>query len=233
LEPAELTIPPQMKFIFLCYTNRSGSNHIAELLSSDGKIPLAGENLNSDTVLNLSKQKNCATFQDYFSFLMRHTSRNGIFTLKVAPAHLDLLGRTGIFDQLIDRSHFVLIERADKLGQAISHLIAFQTRRFTSAQEGDPQSQPVFNRESLERIIDGIAEDYKLFSQFFGHNGIVPIHLVYEQVVQFPIRSVAYAAAGLNMPGLQAKLENLKLTRQAGPLNEEWRRLFLNNARVA
>jgi trehalose 2-sulfotransferase len=228
LERAEAVLPENAKFIFLCFTNRCGSNHVAELLASDGKLPRAGENLNYDTVIDLSRLNSLKTFQEYFSYLFTRLAYDGRFTLKVAPAHLELLNQTGILEQIIDRSHFILVERSDKLGQAISHLIAFQTGRFTSKMAGDATKEPTFNYNSLRLIIEGIAEDHKQFSLFFGHNGITPVHIVYEQLIQFPLRCFAAMAGGIGMPGLQLKQEKLSLKRQSGPLNEEWRRRYLD-----
>jgi LPS sulfotransferase NodH len=227
LERAPADLPPDVKFVFLCYTNRSGSNYVAALLASDLKLPMAGENLNFNTVIDVSREKGLTGFHQFFEYLVRLKARNGYFALKVAPAHLELLARSGILDQIISRSYFIEIERADKLGQAISLALAFQTGRFTSEMEGHDDAVR-FDRSELQHIITAITEDHRKFGAFFGQNGIVPAHLIYEHVVKFPVRSLTYATSCLGLPDLRVDPRKVTLRRQAGPVNERWRRLFLN-----
>ncbi|MBU6449501.1 MAG: hypothetical protein KGQ26_07745, partial [Rhodospirillales bacterium] len=132
LDAGTLDIPDNVSFLLLGFTNRSGSNYLAELIASDGRIANAGENLNFDTVLEHSIKRGFKSLHEYFKFLVQHTSFNNIVSIKVAPAHLEVLAVAGIFDKIIDRCKFVVIERNDKLSQAISHAIAFQTGRFMS-----------------------------------------------------------------------------------------------------
>lgn len=227
LDYAPADLPSGVSFVFFCFTNRCGSNYIAELMASGGLMPLAGENLNFDTVINLSRAKGARSFQEFFRVLMRRTMVNGIVAIKVAPSHLALLSDSGILDQIIGRSHFIVIERADKLAQAISLLIAFQTGRFTSKMVGNAVEEPEFDRDALEHIVDAIAEDYRLFSVFFGHNGIVPTNLSYEQVVSDPDHAISYAGRAIGLPDLQIQNQKLSLARQSSSINEQWRELYL------
>jgi LPS sulfotransferase NodH len=227
-QPAD--IPADVKFIFLCFTNRSGSNYLAELLASSQRLPLAAENLNFNTVIDHAKQQSLRSFQDYFSFLVRLTASDGVVNLKVAPSNLEVLGRSGVLDQIIDRSRFIVIERADKLAQAISHLIAFQTGKFKSTiQSTGIATAPQFDRETLNRIINRIAMEYHDFSLFFGRNGIASAHVIYEQMVQDPERALAFVCPLIGYPGLRIKPELVRLGRQSSSLNKEWREMYLSD----
>ncbi|MDD2878430.1 MAG: Stf0 family sulfotransferase [Acidiphilium sp.] len=225
---APALIPDEVKFIFLCYTNRSGSNLLAEILASNKRLPLAGENLNFDTVIEHAQRKSFQSFQQYFTFLVRHTKENDTVAIKISPAHIELLGKSGILDQIISRSHFILIERGDKLAQAISHLIAFQTGKFMSTMDAQQaQAEPVFDREKLDTIIATIADEYRDFNLFFGWNGIVPAQVVYEQMVHNPSQTLAFVSDMIGVPDLEIKPHSVRLGRQAGRLNEEWRQKYL------
>ncbi len=225
-KPAQIS--PATKFIFLCFTNRSGSNYLAELLATDGRIHVAGENLNFDTVFEHSKKNHFKSFQEYFSFLVNHTSKNGVVSMKIAPPHIELLGKSGILDQIIGQSSFVLIERSDKLAQAISHLIAFQTGKFMSTMDNSGKKiEPVFDRELLDKIIDNIAKEYRDFCLFFGRNGIAPAHVIYEQMVRNPVETLSFVGDMIGLPGLHVKPDNARLDKQAGRRNEEWREKYL------
>lgn len=224
--PAE--IPSDITFIFICFTNRSGSNYLAELLTSDQTLPEAGENLNFDTVIAHAREKNLPSFQGYMSFLVRRTQRNGFVTIKVAPGHLELLARTGILDQIIACSRFIVIERSDKLAQAISHLIAFQTGTFMSTMDAGG-TIPVFDHGQLDVIIGNIAAEYRDFNLFFARNGLVPLHVIYEQLVDAPAQILNFLGKRLGIEGLRVDPEHLRLDRQAGRLNEQWREMYLQN----
>jgi len=224
--PAE--IPENVKFILIGFTNRSGSNYLAELLASDGHIPLAGENLNFDTVLEHSTQKGFATFRDYFRFLVHDTRLGNIVSIKVAPAHIELLAVSGILDQIIGRTEFVVIERNDKLSQAISHSIAFQTGKFMSTMpDNNDLPAPVFNRDELTAIMEDIAESYKQFNLFFSRNGIVPVHVSYEHVVSRPVPIINHIGREVGIPDLSVNTGNVRLAKQADSRNDEWREMYL------
>jgi trehalose 2-sulfotransferase len=225
---APVDIPGHLKFIFVCYTNRSGSNYLAELLASDQRLPRAGENLNFDTVIGHSREKLLKSFQEYFSYLVNLTKKNGFVCIKVAPSHIELLGKSGILDQIIDRSRFIVIERGDKLAQAISHLIAFQTGKFMSTMnDAKEKVEPVFNHELLNKIISNIANEYRDFSLFFGRNGIVPAHVIYEQMARDPVGTLSFVGQMIDVPSLEIKPDNVRLDKQGGQLNAEWRQKYL------
>ena len=114
LSCGDITFPPEMRFVFLCYTNRCGSNYVAELFASSGMYNLAGEDLNFDTVIHHSKEHGFTDFGSYFSFLLRRKARNNTFIIKLATQHLELLVKSGIMKRIQAQSRFVLIERAKK-----------------------------------------------------------------------------------------------------------------------
>ena len=205
-------------------------NYLAELIASDGRIANAGENLNFDTVLEHSIRRGFGSLHDYFQFLVRHTSLNNVVSIKVAPAHLEVLAVAGILDKIIDRCKFVVIERNDKLAQAISHAIAFQTGKFMSTM-ADAKATPtlIFNAEELTTIIEGISEYYKQFGLFFSRNGIVPAHVMYEHLVTDPESVMKYVGQYIGLADLSVNQNKVTLQKQANAVNQEWRRLYLNN----
>jgi trehalose 2-sulfotransferase len=223
-----LDIPDNVNFLLLGFTNRSGSNYLAELIASDGRIANAGENLNFDTVLEHSVKHGFKSLHEYFQFLVRHTCFNNIVSIKVAPAHLEVLAVAGILEKVIDRCKFVVIERNDKLGQAISHAIAFQTGKFMSTM-ADTGATPAlnFNADELTMIIEDISESYKQFSLFFSRNGIVPAHVMYEHLVADQDAVIKYIGQHIGIADLSAHQDKVTLQKQANARNKEWRELYL------
>lgn len=224
----EADLPDATSFVFLCFTNRCGSNYLAELIASGGEYNLGGEDLNWDTVVGQSKRLQLASFQDYFAFLTRHVQKSDRAFIKIATAQIDLLGRAGILDQIIGRSKFILIERSDKLGQAISFALAFATGRFTSYMKGTKSPDEVeYTRKQVDQIIGGLVDQYRQFDLFFARNGITPLSIVYEQLTAEPEAHLATIARHLGLPAIRLQPEKLRLERQSSGVNAEWRRRYL------
>jgi len=222
-------LPQNVSFVFLCFLNRSGSNYLAELLASGGQYNRAMEILNYPAVIEMSQRRGFARFQDFFSDTVVRHQKSERFFVKAALQHLDILTRAGVLDQIAERSRFVMIERNDVLGQAISFAIAFATGAFSSEAEGSGEPHEVaYSRERLERHIYGIAHSRQQFAQFFGRNGIVPLRVMYEQLVADPEGEVVRLARDLGLSNFRLDMSRLRLERQAGPVNEEWRRRYLS-----
>ncbi len=231
ITPGAIKIPTGTKFIFLCYTNRCGSNYVAELFASSGAYNLAGEDLNFDTVVDHSTSHGFKNFQEYFCFLVNMKTKSEVFFLKVAPPHLQLLEKAGILDQINSDSRFVLIERADKLSQAVSFAIAFATGKFTSSINGHTDEKDLkFSADLINNILNGLVENYKMFDLFFAKNGIVPTNINYEQLVDSPAQYLDMINRHLGLDGLSVVPEHVRIERQAGAINALWRDLYLKTA---
>jgi LPS sulfotransferase NodH len=226
-----LPLPPS-EFIFICFTNRCGSNYLAELLASSKDYNLAGEFLNWDTVCSQSDKHGFQTFHDYFAWLTSQHSKSGRMILKIAISQVELLSKSGILDSIAARSKFLLIERSDKLGQAISYAIAFATGRFTSEMQGTKNAADVeFSVDLVDRILKGIILANMQFDTFFSFNGILPINITYEQLSLHPDIYAGFAAQGLGLNSFRIAKEHLRLERQTSSINDIWRTKYLNRCR--
>jgi trehalose 2-sulfotransferase len=228
LSAEEPNFSPQMHFIFLCYTNRCGSNYVAELFASSSKYNLAGEDLNFDTVIRHSTEHGFKNLGAYFSFLVRRKARNNTFVIKLAVQHLELLVTSGIMKKIQSQSYFVLIERADKLNQAISFALAFGTGKFTSRQEGHHKPEEVeFSAAHIQGILQGLVESYRRFDLFFGMNGIVPSYVIYEQLAADSVGYLSRLGTELGLEELTVDPKAVRIERQANEVNLLWRIKYL------
>jgi LPS sulfotransferase NodH len=231
-EPA--VFPPDLSFVFLCFTNRSGSNFLAELLASGGAYNRAGEILNWDVIREVARRRKLSRFQDVFADTASRQQKSGHFFVKMALAHLEMLVKSGVMDQIRDRTRFVLLERNDKLAQAISYAIAFATRGFTSEIKTVTQPHDVeYSRRDVDRYLTSIGVAYRSFAVFFGRNGIVPLHVTYERLIADPESEAAWLARELGLPDFVIERKNVRLERQSGGANEEWRRRYLSEGPFA
>jgi len=222
------SIPDHVKFVFVCFTNRSGSNYLAELLGSSGKLNVADESLNSFHVIRISKAHGLKSFQEYFSYLVNTFQKNDTFCIKIAIPHLDLLRKSGILDQIVSRTKFIMIERSDKLGQAISHVIAFETEKYTSQDAGrKSEADLVFSKSQITEVMKGIVRSNAQMDMFFAMNCLTPVNVSYELILKDPVYTMSFVAQHIGFPDLEIVVPNVKLKKQSGAINENWRINYL------
>lgn len=214
--------------VFLCFTNRSGSNYLAELLGSTRQINVAGEFLNFDTALTHIAKNDLRSFYDYFIHLLDTQSVKGNFACKIAVTQIALIQQAGLLDEIMPYSRFVLSERADLLGQAISLEIAARTGKWTSYMSPSGSvAETDFDRNRLEMIIRNIAYEQQLFRLFFAINGLDHFHVNYEQLTSHTETVMKMMCDWLEIEASPGCFERTGTQRQAGGLNSAWRNRFL------
>jgi len=226
---ADLTaIGDGLRFVFICFTNRCGSHFLAEALASSDVLNNAGEMFHADIVIGDSKAYGLHDLGAYVGHLARSNQRNGILVSKLSVTQMGMLAQAGILDHILTRTSFILLERDDKLAQAISYALALGSGRWTSAHEADVALEDVpFAPEVVAGFIGGIATELSLFHRFFGLNGIVPIHVSYETLDAMPGSIVPWVGKRLGLPDLMFTPSTLRLQRQASQVNQAWRERFL------
>lgn len=222
------TIPPHRTLVLLCYTNRSGSNYLAEALHSGGRLNLADELLNADEVAADVRRHGHRSFAAFLASHLRWRAVAGRIALKAAVLHLEVLGRAGVLDHCRATLRYVLITRRDLLGQAISAEIAAQTGQWTSNMtvEAAPD-RLTFSRDRIAAYMAAFAADNAAWDAYFADNGITPARVIYEDLVADPARSIAAVRRALGIAGITFDATRVTLRRQAGALNARWRELFL------
>jgi LPS sulfotransferase NodH len=216
------------KIVFLCFTNRSGSNYLAELLGSTGQINVGGEFLNFDTALRHIEKNDLSSFYDYFIDLIDRLSVKGSFACKIAITQIALIQQAGLLDELMPYSRFVVSERADLLGQAISLEIASRTGKWTSyMQPTGSVSEADFDRNRLEMIIRNISYEQQLFRLFFAINGLEYFQINYEQLTSHTSTVMQMMCDWLGIEVPPGCFERTVTERQSDALNKAWRRKFL------
>jgi LPS sulfotransferase NodH len=219
---------PAISWVFLCFTNRSGSNHLAELLASGRHLNQAEEIFNWDEVDRVRRLRDLPNFRRYVAFKCHRLARNGRFATKLAVPYLPLLRDAGLLDPLFANAHFIHITRTDTLAQAISYDIAVQTEAWASylpRQRAD--TDLTFDAERLAAHQARFATQNAQFRKLFDLNAITPIHVTYETLTANPQATIDHVAVTLGLPPFPIDPTRLRLTRQASPLNAAWRARFL------
>ncbi|WP_284947441.1 Stf0 family sulfotransferase [Acidisoma cladoniae] len=210
-------------YLFICFTNRCGSNYLAHLLASTGRLNEAGEFFNAPTVEAHVRQNGLPSLGAYLNFLGSRLDTSGWLTAKIGIEQLVMLTEVGVLDQIRARTRFILIERRDRVAQAVSRLVAAQNYQWTSRQDARiADDQLVYSREALDMHVASVEAQNHMFLRFFASNGIVPIHLAYEAVVADPQGTVGEIGAALGMVGLVSDPSRIGIAPQESPLKQAW-----------
>lgn len=232
MQPGKL--PADTRFIFICFTNRCGSNYLANLLSSTGALNKADEVFNHDRVVAACQENRLSSLHGYVAHLARAAALNSVLVTKLAIDQLVMLVECGLLDRIIGRSRFIMMERLDKLGQAISLAIAEQNQRwafYLPATRADEELR--FSHERIVEILDSLTLQHCGFDRFFAWNSIMPVAVHYESLIDDPQALVAAIAPQIGCGALQVDEAQLELRPQAGSLNRAWRKRFLAGLRAA
>jgi trehalose 2-sulfotransferase len=231
LRPEPGWAPPDLDVLLLCFTNRCGSNYLAHLLASTGAFNEAGEFFNAPTVLEHSVPRGLRSLQAYFGVLPTLVPHRGRIAAKAGIDQLLMLADSGILDALGGRVTYLMMERHDRLGQAISRVIASQNGRWSTAHASDvPDTALRFDRAAIDTELAGIAYDNEQFSQFFAANGVVPVHVTYEALLADPDWAVKAVVTKMGLAGLCPRPETVAIHRQANAVNAAWRRTYLGES---
>lgn len=190
------------RLVLLAFTNRSGSNLMAEYIRQAGQVAGVGEFLNHNIVVQRAAEQGITTFPDYISMLHNSLCDNGkrALGLKASWDQIAMLLRWNIIG-MFPKVTVIHVIRHYLVAQSVSYGIALQTQAWTSMHESfdiDPdlsaqdvaQSMMSFYRANL--II-------RLMSESFG---MQRLDIGYEQIVNNPEGSVprVLRAAGLAGP---------------------------------
>lgn len=220
--------PPDCDWLFICFANRSGSFYLAQLLAAGGVGNEAGEFFNAETVIEHSRRRGLTSLAGFVEALPAILGMPARLIAKAGVGQLVMLIDAGILPALLPRSRFLLIERGDRLGQAISRVIASQTGQWTSAHQATIGSEDlVYDRAAIET--EWARADYTThgFYRLFAANGIAPIHVGYEALLDDPAAVLAEIGAALGIGPIPYRPQGVSLQRQAGPVNAAWRARYL------
>jgi LPS sulfotransferase NodH len=183
----------------------------------------------------------------YSDFLRRvtkiGTTPNGVFGVKVHPvqfAHFATRAsgkikttpreRRELFEQSFPSARYVWLRRGDKLLQGISYARALQSRVWWDSEKAPapydaPRPNAVrFDRALLERCVTQMHLEEHTWRDYFDVNGIEPLQVVYEQLIEDPLAAVRDVLAYLDLELPEGfSLPPTRYKRQADTTTETWR----------
>ena len=222
------------KAIFIASTQRSGSNLLCSLMAATHSLGYPDEYLNDEVLAYRRPGEPCSLDAKLRLAVAEGITPNRVLSLKV---HADQLQGAPI-DVLSPKTHWLFIERLDRLGQAISWEIARQTGTWHSNYYPSGIT-PEYDRAAISQRLDDL-ERYSLFwREFFRYRGVEPLRMTYEDVAATPEKEVFRIAAFASVrlmrwsTRLWYRLKNKHpltgIKQQRSELNERWRAQYLSD----
>jgi LPS sulfotransferase NodH len=222
-----LIINKDIRYIFVCFTNRCGSNFFCDALASGQSFNLAGEFFNGDTMREVSAAEGLTNISDYLKFLTVQEAVNNVLVSKITLMHLMVLYEFNMLPYFVQNASFVFIQRQDLLAQAISMQIAEQTKAWTSQQNAVISDEQLhMSLPDIAMTLDDFAFQNYLWSKFFAHNNLKWSPVTYEALVQAPVSVLSGVSNLLEMP-IKFDEQKLVLKSQSRAVNERWRAEYL------
>lgn len=173
------------------FTNRSGSNLIAEHLHSTGRFSGFEECFNWDVIPLHAAEFGAKSFPEFVTKIVDRGCVPGtIYGFKAAWDQIAMLLRWRIDTMFTGGVRVIHTIRHDLLEQAVSFSIADQTKRWSSLVEGDPEAVPVFQSEDIEGRVDGLAQGNLLIAYLCSLFKIPRLPVYYEEFAADPIPSM-------------------------------------------
>jgi LPS sulfotransferase NodH len=152
-------------------------------------------------------------------------TENGVLSIKIFPEHFQELQREIRFSEWFGSPRWVWLSRLDLVGQAISYVMAKQTRAYQA--QTTPITEPRYDGAAIARDVQSLAARDAQWAAYFARTRIAPLRLIYEEIEHDALGTVQkiaeYTGIRLNDPPLRAAVS---LQKQRGSLSAEWRERF-------
>jgi len=215
--------------VCLGFSNRCGSNLLAGHLRSTPCFRGFHEQLNYDTVLKTCAAQGLDSFPDYIAHLCQtHIADGRLFGIKTSWDQLMMLHRCRI-DRMFRSVMVVQMKRDDVVGQAISLMIADQTKQWTSAQRPLNDVTAVYRPNLLKSLVEAALTSEQMIRTICDTYALPRVLVTYETVVEDPGKAVRLIAdfTGADLGKWSPRTPHI--SRQATSENAAFRREFMKD----
>ena len=168
-----------------------------------------------------------ASFRDYLLAVARErATSNGVFGVKMHwnqyKRHmLDLGLDVNVWEAPVS---WVRITRENELRQAISFVRAAQSESWNSNMQ--VVREPIYDAPAIINALDRITEENAQWDNYFATEGIVPLHITYEQLISNMDSTVRKVMAFIDSPIEVVPAPQTK--KQSESASRQWAERFVN-----
>ncbi len=218
-------IKPRLNYL-ICFTNRSGSTLLSNTLARTGLMGTPGEMFNPEPLTSARQKFGLNSFEDYLNFKIETSSKNRVFGAKVGTHHLAYLAQQGYLTTHVNKPKFIYVTRKNKVMQAISLYLAWETGAWTSKAPAI-ETMPVYNAKKIAQQLNSIISTEAQFEAFFAAHRIKPLRLHYEDLEKDLTHKVIQVCKFVGLEELNDIKIDPVLQKQRTPTNQAWAKQFV------
>lgn len=209
----------------MLFTNRSGSNYLAELLHATGAFSEFGEGLIGETVIRRARRLGLTSMGDYMTWLKR-TKKGPIFGIKASAQQAAMLYRFRIIQNMFSSVDWIVMRRRDAVAQAVSLSIAQQTKVWTSRQIGNGRTA-VYDFNHISKALRAVSLGDAMNLQWLSILQCGFHQVYYEDLVDSPAVALQGIRARFGLDFADPEFPDGGLKKQANQMNREFKERYL------
>lgn len=221
----------QTPLYLLAFSNRSGSNLLASHLRSTRYFGGFREQLNHEAVFKQAEEGDCKSFPEFFEFASTNYGKGyEAWGFKASWDQIMMLYRFGI-DRMYPSVRIIHSQRRNLIEQAVSYLIASQTKKWTSQHEGDASVEPKYDYKLLKKLVTDSAAaeiNIRMITVLFDLP-YLPVN--YEAVTRNPDAVMQRVAQFARIDLSQWKLPAPPIAKQANAVNQRFYDRYVEDRR--
>lgn len=227
---------PCRNFYVIASSERSGSTYLCLELWRTGALGAPWEYLNYQTEMKaMARRWGTNDVDDYMRRVVGcRTSANGTFAIKAHYHHFSyVLSHYPRLLAALPPPRFIVMQRQDRLGQAISLARAMQTNAWSSFAR--PAREPVYDAALISRCLHKIDMQVEGWAGWLAAREIAPLVVDYDALVARPEETVDLVRRflGIRDQGDAPPLPIPMVERQADAISDDWRSRYLVEAVTA
>lgn len=217
-----LEITRKKTVVFVCFSNRSGSNLLLDTLGRVGFGCEPGDEFfNAESITDHSKEFDFADFEQYLEYVITIRGFRDCVFLKIGPHQLFWLANSGLLQKYFAAAKYTLIERKDQIAQAVSLYVAEATgiylRSREQAGQADPAQDIAYSKHGILKCLKHLTDVGALFRYFFELHSLKHHHIWYEQIDTDPVGTLKALIRDLSIePYFPPHWERALQTQEAG-----------------
>jgi LPS sulfotransferase NodH len=213
------SLAEEKDIVFVCFSNRSGSNLLLDALGRVGFGCEAGDEFfNAEAIVDHVNEFQFTKFEQYLEFVLTIRGFRDCVFLKIGPHQLFWLANSGLLEKYFAHARYVLIERGDQIAQAVSLYLAEATGVYIMPTEGGGRTPPddvVYSETEILKCLKHISDVSALFRYFFALHSLPYHQMRYEDIAKDAIGTLRAMASALEIEDRFPKSWELALGAQA------------------
>ena len=184
---------PLLKNYLIAMTARSGSSWLTELIAATNLAGNPEEWFNyQDNLDGILQNYPCRNFSDYLKCIkVDHSTSNNIFGLEASFPQLEAVLEGSSLETIFGKNFATIyLTRNDFIKQAISLYKAVSSGYYHTTQKNKQEIAIPYDNEQIKHWILHLLRQEFFWEQFFKQNGLQPLRVTYEQLVEDPNKSV-------------------------------------------